>query len=148
MKDISFVSAWLGALGRSIEGMTSSQKEQLFYHCGRNCADTGVKDAYLTLFYECQKDLNAFFEALNSWNYVGGAVIEANHIYEVIFKGGCMCDLYTQGYIKEPWLCECSKQSFKYVMETLLGNSDFSIEPICTVLNGAQECRFRITLGK
>ena len=100
--DISFLNEWLKKLGEAICELPDEQRETLLYRCAKNCANTGIKDAYLDLYHQEGDDLDAFFQALNSWEYVGGQMIESGKTYEIIFKHGCMCDLYTQGYIQEP----------------------------------------------
>ena len=50
------------------------------------------------------------------------------------------------GETADPAHCECSKQSILYILEMLLPGKQVSVEIMETVLDGAQGCRFAVTV--
>lgn len=143
--DDSLLRLWMQGLEDGLCQIPNEQRAKILACCSKRCADSGVLQEYVRLFHACYDDLDRFFEALN-WQYVKGRVIKEHQLYEIIFKGGCMCDLYRQHFITKPWLCDCSKQSIQYVMETLIGHQNFTIKRISSFLEGAKECRFEIEM--
>lgn len=140
-----FIKEWFGWFEKAISCMDLKEKEKFFCTCGRNCADSGIIKMYEEQFIENGQDLDAFFISFRDNQYVGGIVIEAGRIYEITFPD-CYCDLYTLGYVNSDYICECSRQSIIYVMNTLKPDTKFHVEKLSTVIGGDKECRFRITV--
>ena len=52
--------------------------------------------------------------------------------------------LHTQGYVNTPQLCECSRQSVRFVLETLWPDKNFSVELTASILRGGDMCRLTV----
>ena len=140
-----FYAAWFRGFEDGMKQLEQKEKEIIYKQCARSCADTGVIELYKKLYKDSDHDLDIFFSRLNELESInGGTVISPGKIYEVSFQG-CLCDLVTMDYIKSDDICECSRQSVLYVMETLEPERVFRVERLTTVLMGDRECRFRIT---
>ncbi len=140
-----FYTAWFQGFEEGMKQLDPKGKEIIYRQCSRNCADTGVLELYKKLYADSGKDIDTYFSRLHEVECINsGTVISPGKIYEVSFPG-CLCDLVTSGYLKSDELCECSRQSILYVMETLEPGHEFQVERITTVLMGAKECLFRIT---
>ena len=70
-------------------------------------------------------------------------IIEKGHAYHIIFLE-CTCDLCKKGYITTPLLCECSRQSVLYSLQTLWKERKFKVTLCHSILQGAQNCKMRI----
>lgn len=97
------------------------------------------------MFLSSGKDLDTFFILLNEQEGLVGKVIKTGKVYEVTYPK-CYCDLYVEGYVRSDAICECSRQSILFVMDTLVPGIGVEVEKLATVLGGDSECRFRITV--
>lgn len=141
-----FLMDWFRGFEKGINDLSQEEKEKLFYKCGRNCADTGIINVYKKLFVDSGKELDTFFSRLNEIECVDGNVVTQGKVYEIIFPC-CLCDLHRHGYIYSDCICECSRQSIIYVMNSLEPDTKIQVDKLTTVLSGDNECRFRITIN-
>lgn len=139
-----FFNGWFTAFGEGLEKMDEKECSRLFSECACRCAKDAVKYLYRDLFDECKGDLDIFFSKLNEKNGIDGKVIEKGKVYELIFYS-CECPLKTEAGISSPRLCECSKESMIFVFKELVGDRDFSVQQIETILKGDNACHYRIT---
>lgn len=130
------------------EGISNNKDNDTFFGvCGKRCANTGVIHVYEELYKQSDYDLNIFFERLNEINGLGGKIIKPDKEYEILFKG-CLCDLYTNGYIKTDVICECSRHSLNHIFKKLLVDKNIKIMKIETILGGAALCCFKIIIDE
>lgn len=141
--DPAFFCKWLKGFEAGLEEMDAEARSCLLMHCARQCADTGVLQAYLRHGRSVGGDRDAFYGRLKEMGNVRGEIIVPGKEYAVCFPA-CACDLHTAGGVNTPCLCECSRQSVLYVAETVWKGCPLRVETEGTVLSGAAECRFRI----
>lgn len=58
----------------------------------------------------------------------------------------CLCPMVQAKLTSALTHCECSRQSIIYVLQNLLPDKEIKVELMHTVLAGANECRFRVTV--
>lgn len=143
--DEKFFCRWFKGFENGLDGMDPDSRRELLRHCARQCADTGVLQAYLRLHDAVGGDRDAFYRRLSETGDVRGEVVVPGKEYEICFPE-CACDVHTAGGVNTPHLCECSRQSILYVAQTVWRTDSVQVEMKSTVLSGAKECRFRITL--
>ena len=136
-------SDWFKGFEKGIAKLTAEQREQFFSECGKNCVNGGTLSVYRKLNEDAKGDLDVFFQMANDLPGVKGEVVEKGRIYHLIFLA-CTCDLCKKGYITTPLLCECSRQSVIYSMQSLWEELKFNITICHSILQGKRECKIRI----
>ncbi len=145
--DDQFFCKWLKGFEKGLDEMDAESRSRLLRHCARQCAETGVLQAYLRLHRDVGGDRDAFYRRLCETGKVRGEVVVPGREYRICFPY-CACDLHTAGGVNTPHLCECSRQSILYVAQTVWKERNVRVESEGTVLSGAAECRFRIIFGE
>lgn len=92
---------------------------------------------------EAKRDMDAFFQLANGLPGVKGEVVEKGKVYYLTFLE-CTCNLCKKGFVTTPLLCECSRQSVLYSLQSLWKGRDFQVELCHSILQGEQDCRMRI----
>ena len=136
-------SDWFKGFEKGIAKLTAEQREQFFSECGKNCVNGGTLSVYRKLNEDAKGDLDVFFQMANDLPGVKGEVVEKGRIYHLIFLA-CTCDLCKKGYITTPLLCECSRQSGIYSMQSLWEELKFNITLCHSILQGKKDCKIRI----
>lgn len=136
-------SDWFKGFEKGIAKLTAEQREQFFSECGKNCVNGGTLSVYRKLYEDAKGDLDVFFQMANDLPGVKGEVVEKGRIYHLIFLA-CTCDLCKKGYITTPLLCECSRQSVIYSMQSLWEELKFNITLCHSILQGKKDCKIRI----
>lgn len=136
-------SDWFKGFEKGIAKLTAEQREQFFSECRKNCVNGGTLSVYRKLYEDAKGDLDVFFQMANDLPGVKGEVVEKGRIYHLIFLA-CTCDLCKKGYITTPLLCECSRQSVIYSMQSLWEELKFNITLCHSILQGKRECKIRI----
>lgn len=136
-------SDWFKGFEKGIAKLTAEQREQFFSECGKNCVNGGTLSVYRKLYEDAKGDLDVFFQMANDLPGVKGKVVEKGRIYHLIFLA-CTCDLCKKGYITTPLLCECSRQSVIYSMQSLWREQKFNVMLCHSILQGKRDCKIRI----
>ena len=136
-------SDWFKGFEKGIAKLTAEQREQFFSECGKNCVNGGTLSVYRKLYEDAKGDLDVFFQMANDLPGVKGEVVEKGRIYHLIFLA-CTCDLCKKGYITTPLLCECSRQSVIYSMQSLWRERKFNVMLCHSILQGKRDCKIRI----
>ena len=122
----------------------SSIMKEKYYDQAVACVKDHVLPAQIKLYRSCDGDLDRVYgEAMNGNGYFG-KVIESGHVYELGYEK-CTCPKVLSGKVTDPEQCECSRQSILYILSQQEPDSEFEVDILETVLNGAEHCRFRIT---
>ena len=141
--DEAFFCKWFKGFEKGLDEMDEVSRSCLLAQCARQCADTGVLQAYLRLHKAVNGNRDEFYHRLSETGRVRAEIVAPGREYEIVFPD-CGCDLHTAGGVNTPHLCECSRQSVLYVAQTVWQTDSVRVETMGTVLSGARECRFRL----
>lgn len=143
--DDAFFACWFRGFVDGLEAMDADTRSRLLAHCAKRCADTGVLQAHLQHCRAVNGNRDEFYRRLSEIGNVRGEVIVPGREYAICFPE-CACDLHTDCGVGTPLLCECSRQSIRYVAQNVWKGCRVRVEPEGTVLSGAPECRFRLII--
>lgn len=147
MENQAFDRAFLQTLERGIEALPQETRGALYRPCAESCANQYVLAVQQQQFDECGGDLDRQYETYGRSEFFFADVVEPGHVYEIGYPR-CLCPLAANDPACPAGHCECSRQSILYVLETLLPGRKISVAQMHTVLTGASECRFRVTVGE
>ena len=137
------ISWWFPGLEAGLE--TLPEDAPFFRACAENCLSHGTLELYKKLQTDTGGTPDAFFTALGQLEGVDAEILESGLTYRLIFKT-CTCTLHGCGYVNTPALCRCSRASILRTLEVLWPNHAAAVEIERTILGGAAECSFRISL--
>ena len=110
-----------------------------------NCVKNTVLPIQKSQFKECGCSLDEQYKKYGDTEHFFGKVIEPGHIYEMGYPK-CVCPEVLSGKTHDKTHCECSRQSILYILEQLLPGKTITVKTIETVLEGAEKCRFHVTV--
>ena len=140
------ITFWFSGFEKGVEAMTPRQRETLFSACGQNCVKQGTLAFYQQIYEEAGGDLDMFFQKTNQVPGLRAEILAPGSKYIFCFSS-CSCPLHTQGYVNTPHLCECSRQSVLYVLNTLWPKKEFAVDLTGSILRGDSLCRLEISAG-
>ena len=115
-----------------------------YYKQAVACVKDRVLPAQMELYRSCNGDLDKIYGEVMNGNGYFGKVIVPGHVYELGYEK-CTCPNVLSGQITDPEHCNCSRQSILYILSHQEPDSEFEVDILETILNGAEHCRFRIT---
>ena len=137
------LSDWFKGFEKGIAHLSPEQRSAFFSECGKNCVDGGTLSIYRKLYEDAGGDMDVFFQLANGLPGVKGEVVEKGRIYYLTFLE-CTCHLCKKGYVTTPMLCECSRQSVLYSLQSLWKGRDFQVKLCHSILQGEPNCKMRI----
>ena len=137
------LSDWFKGFEKGIARLSPEQRSAFFSECGKNCVDGGTLSIYRKLYEDAGGDMDVFFQLANGLPGVKGEVVEKGKVYYLTFLE-CTCHLCKKGYVTTPMLCECSRQSVIYSLQSLWKGRDFQVKLCHSILQGEQDCKMRI----
>ena len=137
------LSDWFKGFEKGIAHLSPEQRSAFFSECGKNCVDGGTLSIYRKLYEDAGGDMDIFFQLANGLPGVKGEVVEKGRIYYLTFLE-CTCHLCKKGYVTTPLLCECSRQSVLYSLQSLWKGRDFQVKLCHSILQGEPNCKMRI----
>ena len=137
------LSDWFKGFEKGIARLSTEQRSAFFSECGKNCVDGGTLSIYRKLYEDAGGDMDVFFQLANGLPGVKGEVVEKGRIYYLTFLE-CTCHLCKKGYVTTPMLCECSRQSVLYSLQSLWKGRDFQVKLCHSILQGKPNCKMRI----
>jgi len=137
------LSDWFKGFEKGIAHLSPEQRSAFFSECGKNCVDGGTLSIYRKLYEDAGGDMDIFFQLANGLPGVKGEVVEKGRIYYLTFLE-CTCHLCKKGYVTTPLLCECSRQSILYSLQSLWKGRDFQVKLCHSILQGEPNCKMRI----
>ena len=137
------LSDWFKGFEKGIAHLSPEQRSAFFSECGKNCVDGGTLSIYRKLYEDAGGDMDVFFQLANGLPGVKGEVVEKGRIYYLTFLE-CTCHLCKKGYVTTPMLCECSRQSVLYSLQSLWKGRDFQVKLCHSILQGESNCKMRI----
>lgn len=137
------LSDWFKGFEKGIARLSPELRSAFFSECGKNCVDGGTLSIYRKLYEDAGGDMDVFFQLANGLPGVKGEVVEKGRIYYLTFLE-CTCHLCKKGYVTTPLLCECSRQSVLYSLQSLWKGRDFQVKLCHSILQGEPDCKMRI----
>ena len=137
------LSDWFKGFEKGIARLSPEQRSAFFSECGKNCVDGGTLSIYRKLYEDAGGDMDVFFQLANGLPGVKGEVVEKGRIYYLTFLE-CTCHLCKKGYVTTPMLCECSRQSVLYSLQSLWKGRIFQVKLCHSILQGEPDCKVRI----
>ena len=137
------LSDWFKGFEKGIAHLSPEQRSAFFSECGKNCMNGGTLSIYRKLYEDAGGDMDIFFQLANGLPGLKGEVVEKGRIYYLTFLE-CTCHLCKKGYITTPMLCECSRQSVIYSLQSLWKGRDFQVKLCHSILQGGKDCKMRI----
>ena len=137
------LSDWFKGFEKGIAHLSPEQRSAFFSECGKNCVDGGTLSIYRKLYEDAGRDMDVFFQLANGLPGVKGEVVEKGKVYYLTFLE-CTCHLCKKGYVTTPMLCECSRQSVLYSLQSLWKGRDFQVKLCHSILQGEPDCKMRI----
>ena len=137
------LSDWFKGFEKGIARLSPEQQAAFFSECGKNCVNGGTLSIYSKLYEDAEGDMDAFFGMANGLPGVKGEVVEKGRVYHLTFLE-CTCDLCKKGYVTTPLLCECSRQSVLYSLQSLWPERKFDVKLCHSILQGERDCKIRI----
>ena len=137
------LSDWFKGFEKGIARLSPEQRAAFFSECGKNCVNGGTLSIYSKLYEDAEGDMDAFFGMANGLPGVKGEVVEKGRVYHLTFLE-CTCDLCKKGYVTTPLLCECSRQSVLYSLQSLWPERRFDVKLCHSILQGERDCKIRI----
>ena len=137
------LSDWFKGFEKGIARLSPEQRSAFFSECGKNCVDGGTLSIYRKLYEDAGGDMDVFFQLANGLPGVKGEVVEKGKVYYLTFLE-CTCHLCKKGYVTTPMLCECSRQSVLYSLQSLWKGRDFQVKLCHSILQGEPDCKMRI----
>jgi len=138
-----FLSHWFKGFEAALERMDEESRKDLLAQCGRACSASHTRRIYVDEYRDAI-DLPDFIARLKTrFPESDFCIAEDGNTVELTYRY-CACDLVTNGYLKTPLLCECSRQSLQDNWEAALGSWNIQVELIHSILGGNACCRFRI----
>ncbi len=137
------LSDWFKGFEKGMARLSQEQRSAFFSECGKHCVNGGTLAVYRQLYDEAGGDMDAFFQKANGLPGVRGEVAEKGRVYNLSFLE-CTCILCKHGYISTPQLCECSRQSVVYSLQSLWNGRKFRVTLCHSILQGGRDCKLRI----
>ena len=137
------LSDWFKGFEKGIARLSPEQRSAFFSECGKNCVNGGTFSIYRKLYEDAGGDMDVFFQLANGLPGVKGEVVEKGKVYYLTFLE-CTCHLCKKGYVTTPMLCECSRQSVLYSLQSLWKGRDFQVKLCHSILQGEPDCKMRI----
>ena len=137
------LSDWFKGFEKGIRCLNPEQRASFFSECGKNCVKCGTLQVYQKLYEKANDDLDTFFQEADKLPGVRSEIIEKGYVYHLYFME-CTCMLHRQGYVSTPLLCECSRQSILYVLNSLWKDKTFRVTICESILRGSQNCKMQI----
>lgn len=140
-----FLNHWFNGFERGISGLSGKERSCLLGECGKACSESYSLNIYRNI-RDNSKDIPDFFERLkDSIPETDVREVVKGEVYEIRYKK-CLCDLYTKGLVKDGVLCECSRRSLLYNLETIFPEKKFEIQLLGSVMQGNDECILHISM--
>ncbi len=144
-----FLKDFYRCLESGIESLPDDMRARLYRPCAEGCVKRFVLGEQKRQFDECGGDLDAQYEKYGRSQYFFADIIEKGRVYEIGYPTtSCVCPIVSAGLAASKAHCECSRQSMLCVLETLLPDKKITAELMHSVLTGAGECRFRVTVSE
>ena len=141
-----FLKSWFSGFEKGLEGLPDQECIDILCQCGKACSESYSLGIYQKIWNKAN-NIPDFFALLNSgFDDISVNEVKKNKTYEICYSK-CLCDLHTKGYINSGKLCECSRQSILYNLNTVIADKEVEVELIDSILRNADKCILRVTIS-
>ncbi len=142
------IANWFKGFEKGVGQLSMEQRCGFFSECGKNCViSSGTLSVYQKLYADAQGNKDTFFQMADNLPGVKAEVVEKGRTYRLVFLE-CTCSLYQKGYVTTPLLCECSRQSVIYSLQSLWKDGHFTVALCHSILRGGTDCEFIIEVER
>lgn len=139
----NFLKHWFGGFEVAINQLDQASRNSILGACGKACSNSYTRQVFIDAKSDI-KDDEEFFAALKkTFSELDIETIEQNRMYEIRYRF-CGCDLVKNGFVNTPHLCECSRSSLLYNLESVWGEGHARVTLMESILAGAPCCRFEV----
>lgn len=138
----NFLKYWFGGFDASLSHIDETSRNKIFKECGKACSNSYTRQVFMDAKKEAHDDKDFFAALKKTFTELELEIKEAN-LYEISYKF-CACDLVRSGFVSSPYLCECSRSSLEYNLESVWGEGQAEVTLIESILAGAPCCRFLV----
>ena len=140
--DIFFYN-WFKGWIEGLHALPLQERIQALGSCGKACAQPEILPRYRVMLAQAES-IDAFFVAVNAQaEAVTVQSITVEQVYDVCYPA-CGCPLHEQCGVDDPLLCECSRESLRWVLGELFPDKQTEVELMESILRGDNQCRLRI----
>lgn len=141
----TFFKYWFKGLENGLCKMDEAERGKLLKECAVACSRSHSLAMYQEAYNE-SKGLEDFLQNMKrrfpELNYVigrdGGTV--------AIIYDHCACDLYKTGCMSSGFLCDCSRHSLQYNLESVMGKGKVEVVLKQSILRGQDTCILEVRL--
>jgi hypothetical protein len=141
----SFLRRWFAGINAFLDGETPDGVGLFLFRCAEACSESFPAGLYRIAF-SGQRSLEESLAFLEDSFSVFRYRIYDDRI-EISYSE-CGCDLYTEGLITSPRLCECSEKSLLYCWESVFGKGEVQVRKKGTIIGGDDRCLFEVRVRK
>jgi hypothetical protein len=139
----SFLKSWFSGFDASLSEIDQACRNKILKECGKACSDSYTKQVYIDAKRNTQNDEEFFAALKKTFCELEIDVKEKGRCYEIIYRY-CACDLVKQNLVHTPYLCECSRSSLRYNLESVWGEGQVDVNLVESILTGAPCCRLQV----
>lgn len=139
-----FFKQWFGGVQAFLDTASEPERLSFFEHCAKACSDSYPLALYRTAFSE-GRNVSEALEYLKDL-FPGFAYTVFPDRINIEYPE-CGCDLFKEGLISSPRLCECSEASLRYIWQELYGPGSVSVVTKKTRIRGDECCLFEIRVA-
>jgi hypothetical protein len=126
-----FFNYWFKGFEFALEQVHEKERLVILKECAKACSDSYTRKVY-TDEYSASKSIDEFLKRLKK------RFAELDYEYKnntIIFTyNHCYCDLVTEGYLKTPLLCDCSRLSLQQNWEAVVGKGNVEVILLQSIL--------------
>ncbi len=140
-----FMGEWFKGFEEGLLSLEEEQRNRMLCECGKACSRSYSLGVYQKIWNNSDSISDLFGKLGTEIKGVNTYEIQKDRIYEVEYTE-CLCDLYINEYVHTGALCECSRSSLLYDLESILPEKDITVEILETILRGDIKCLLRVTI--
>lgn len=138
------IKLWFGGVSNFLDTASEPERSSFLAHCAKACSDSYPLALYRTAFSE-GRTISEALEYLKD-SFSGFSYTIFSDRIELEYPE-CGCDLFKEGLITSPRLCECSEASLLYIWQDIFGPGTVSVVTKKTRIGGDECCLFEIRVA-
>jgi predicted ArsR family transcriptional regulator len=139
----NFLRYWFQGFSNGLESLGPEAQDNLLSTCGLACAQSYTAGVFQETWH-ASNGLQDFL--LNLAEHFPEAHYEYRDEQTILVRyNHCACDLVTNGWVRSPVLCQCSRHNLRQNFEQALGKP-VQVLLKSSILDGAECCTFEVQL--